>query len=394
MNHKLDNLSEYPFFFLNELLANEKPSSKELFNLSIGEPKNAPPSEALQILKDKGSTLSQYPTMKGIDILRESFCSYLQKRFDLKKSPDPNKNVLPLSGTREGLFSFIQYVVNTKLENPTVVMPNPVYKIYEGASILAGAKPYFLNSNKENNFKPDLKSVPKEIWKDCQLLILCSPSNPTGYCMNLDEYRYALSLAKKYDFMICSDECYTDLYPSNQSAPSSAIELSEFSSDYSRIATFHSLSKRSNLAGLRSGFITSDELTIKKFLLYRTYHGVAMPLPSQYASAWAWEDENHVATNRRSYDKKFDMFLSTIDSRSSIRRPPGAFYIWLETPYSDKLFTKNLYKKHGIIVLPGSYLGVEQDKINPGKNFVRLAIVHNNKTIQIAAQAINEMLNG
>ena len=394
MNHKINNLSEYPFFFLNQLLKDEKTISNKIIDLSIGEPKNSPPPEVFKILKDKEVTLSQYPTMKGIDSLRNSFCTYLQNRFQLKDNPSPEKNVLPLSGTREGLFSFIQYAVNTNQEDPTVVMPNPVYKIYEGATILAGAKPYFLDCKKEDNFRPDLEAVPKNIWESCQLLILCSPSNPTGYCMSLEEYSYALSLAEKYDFIICSDECYIDLYSSKRSAPNSLIELAEFSNkNFSRIATFHSLSKRSNLAGLRSGFITSDAKTISKFHLYRTYHGVAMPLPSQYASAWAWTDENHVMINRESYDQKYDSFIGALDLKNSIKRPPGAFYIWLETPYCDELFTKNLYKKHGVKVLPGSYLGIEEFSINPGKNFIRLAIVHDNKTVEIAAQAINEVLN-
>jgi N-succinyldiaminopimelate aminotransferase len=394
MNNKISSLSEYPFFYLNKLLKKEKTPSKKIINLSIGEPKNLPPITALSILKTKENTLSQYPTMKGIDLLREAYCKYLERRFSLNEKPDPNLNVLPLNGTREGLFSFIQYIVNDKLKNPTVVMPNPVYKIYEGAAILAGAKPYYLNCTKQDNFKPDLISVPPKVWNNCQLLILCSPSNPTGHCMTHKELKFAMDLAEKYDFMICSDECYTDIYPTKGTPPKSLIELAELSNvDKSRVAVFHSLSKRSSLAGLRSGFITSDISTIKNFHLYRTYHGIAMPLPSQYASTWAWENDDHVEETRKSYDIKYASALNQFQDNPEIKRPNGGFYFWIETPYDDELFTKNLYKKHGVIVLPGSYLGGKNKNPNPGKNFVRIAIVHDNKTIEIAVRAINEMLN-
>lgn len=393
MNYKLETLSEYPFYHLGNLLKDIVPSKNKPINLSIGEPKNLPPEEVLEILNLKSKTLSQYPTTKGTLEIRQSYCSWLFSRFGLVNPLDPNANVLPLSGTREGIFSFIQSLVDTSKENPLVVMPNPFYKIYEGAAHLAGASSFFVSSRPEDGFKPDFDSVPENIWNDCQLLILCSPSNPTGYCMSSEEYLKVLHLAEKFNFIVCSDECYVDIYPSNKPAPKGLLEFSDVTKKDSKAVVFHSLSKRSNLAGLRSGFICANKNLINKLLLYRTYHGPLIPIPTQTASAWAWSNKEHVEINRIDYDEKYKTALKEISPIHKVTRPEGSFYLWIKLPVDDLTFTKKLYEDHNVIVLPGSYLGVEKEGVNPGSNFIRVAIVHDNETVKKACMAINIVLN-
>jgi N-succinyldiaminopimelate aminotransferase len=255
---------------------------------------------------------------------------------------------------------------------------------------MAGASTYYVNSLEENNFKPNFKDIPENIWKDCQLLILCSPSNPTGHCIDKDEYLYLLNLAEKYDFLVCSDECYTDIYESSQTSPPGLLESCDITENNSKAVVFHSLSKRSNLAGLRSGFITANESIINDLLLYRTYHGVTLSLPTQMASSWAWDDSLHVENNRRDYDKKYEIAISALQDVPKIIRPPGGFYIWLKVPCDDQLFAKRLYQESNVIVLPGSYLAVENEGVNPGKDFVRIAIVHETEIIEQALTAVNQ----
>lgn len=393
MNHKLKTLTEYPFFHLNELLKGIKPKKDLSFNLSIGEPKNKPPEEALDILNEHRDLLSQYPSTKGTLELRKSYASWLMRRFDLIAPVNPDKNTLPVSGTREGIFSFIQATLDLSKEHPTVVMPNPFYKIYEGATHLAGGKPYYVNSSAEENFKPDFGSVSEQTWLNCQLLILCSPSNPTGYTMSREEYLEILELAEKFDFLVCSDECYIDLYPSAGEAPVGLIECCDLTDPSSRGVVFHSLSKRSNLAGLRSGFVTANEKIIKKLLLYRTYHGATLSVPAQKASTWAWSNDLHVKDNRKNYDEKYAIALDQIDSKFNVERPKGGFYLWIKLPVDDLTFTKQLYEEHNISVLPGSFLGVENKGQNPGSGFIRVAIVHDVETVKQAASSINKTLN-
>ena len=389
MNNYLKSLTEYPFFFLRELLAPIEKNDEETLGLHIGEPKNLPPSEALEILNKHANLYSKYPTSKGEYFLRESYCNWLTRRFSIK-SIDPDKNVLPIAGSREGIFSFIQAMIDTSKKNPTVIIPNPFYKIYEGAATMAGASTYYVNSLEENNFKPNFKDIPENIWKDCQLLILCSPSNPTGHCIDKDEYLYLLNLAEKYDFLVCSDECYTDIYESSQTSPPGLLESCDITENNSKAVVFHSLSKRSNLAGLRSGFITASESIINDLLLYRTYHGVTLSLPTQMASSWAWDDYSHVENNRKDYDKKYEIAISALQDVPKITRPPGGFYIWLKVPCDDQLFAKRLYEESNVIVLPGSYLAVENEGVNPGKDFVRIAIVHETELIEQALTAVNQ----
>ena len=391
MNKHLNSLTDYPFQYLSELLQGVESESNDLIGLHIGEPKGNPPEEALDIIKNGAKSYSKYPTSNGEDSLRESYCNWLVKRFSIK-DVDPKKNVLPVSGTREGIFSFIQSVIDTSKKNPKVILPNPFYKIYEGAAIMAGAEPYYVNSLEREGFKPDFESIPERVWKDCQLLILCSPSNPTGYCLTKEEYELLLNKAEKYDFLLCSDECYIDIYKSSSKAPIGLLECDDITRRDSRSVVFHSLSKRSNLAGLRSGFICASEEIIKKLSLYRTYHGVTLSLPTQMASTWAWNDNKHVEENRIEYDKRYEAAISCLDSSENIIRPEGGFYIWLKLPCDDKDFAVSLYAKQGVLALPGSYLGKEIEKHNPGEGFLRLAVVHDIETVIKAFSAVNKTL--
>mgnify|MGYP001463232815 FL=1 len=391
MNKHLNSLTEYPFQYLSKLLQGVESESNNLIGLHIGEPKGNPPEEALDIIKNGAKFYSKYPTSNGEDSLRESYCNWLVKRFSIK-DVDPKKNVLPVSGTREGIFSFIQSVIDTSQKNPKVILPNPFYKIYEGAAIMAGAEPYYVNSLEREGFKPDFESIPERVWKDCQLLILCSPSNPTGYCLTKEEYKLLLDKAERYDFLLCSDECYIDIYKSSSKAPIGLLECDDITRRDSRSVVFHSLSKRSNLAGLRSGFICASEEIIKKLSLYRTYHGVTLSLPTQMASTWAWNDNNHVEENRIEYDKRYEAAISCLDSSENIMRPEGGFYIWLKLPCDDKDFAVSLYAKQGVLALPGSYLGKEIEKHNPGEGFLRLAVVHDIETVIKAFSAVNKTL--
>ena len=392
MNNLLNSLTEYPFYYLAELLKDIKKEPEEIIGLHIGEPKGDAPREALDILNNHADSYSKYPTSKGESFLREAYTEWLSERFNAC-NVSPEKNVLPVSGTREGIFSFIQSAIDTSKKNPIIIMPNPFYKIYEGAAIMAGAKPYFVNSMESEGFKPNFSEVPDNVWQDCQLLILCSPSNPTGYCLSKEEYQVLLTKAEKFDFLLCSDECYIDVYDSSISPPIGLLECEDISNVKSRSVVFHSLSKRSNLAGLRSGFVCASEETIKQLSLYRTYHGVTLSLPTQMASTWAWEDRNHVRENRLRYDKRFEAAISCFDFSDNVIRPNGGFYIWLKLPCDDQLFAKSLYQDSGILSLPGSYLSKENEGINPGKGFLRLAVVHDVDTISNAFSEVSKKIS-
>ena len=393
MNKDLDSLSQYPFYFLSKLLYVGNKVDPDSINLSIGEPKQSPPQECLDLIHKDSQALSQYPTSKGLDQLRDSYEGWLKRRFNLEPQTKLEQCVLPLGGTREGIFSFMQASIDRNQKKPTVIVPNPFYKIYEGAAKMAGADCFYLNSEKENDFRPDFNSIPEDVLENCQILILCSPSNPTGYCLTEKDYSEVIRLANKFNFIICSDECYVDIYPSDKKAPLGLLEFLKFDQTDPKFAVFHSLSKRSNLAGLRSGFIVGSEELIEKVLLYRTYHGVTIPIPSQKASIWAWEDELHVEQNRLNYDKKYDLSLEILSDYPHIRRPNGSFYFWIETPCSDEEFTQALYEREKVIVLPGSYLGQEKFGVNPGYGFIRVAVVHEIDTVEKSMISILNVLN-
>lgn len=379
MNPDLDLLHPYPFEKLAALKAAvSAPAHLNDIMLSIGEPKHEPPAFVLETLVKNLAKLSNYPTTKGIPELREAIAAWATKRFHLTTETfTADKHVLPVNGTREALFAFAQAIIDRSKPNPLVVSPNPFYQIYEGAAILSGAEPYFLNCTPENNFIPDFAAVPTEVWQRTQLLFICSPGNPTGAVMSSAQLKELIALADKYDFVIASDECYSELYFDEANPPvgllQACAELGR--DDFARCVVFHSLSKRSNLPGLRSGFVGGDAKILEKFLLYRTYHGCAMPVPTQLASVAAWQDETHVIANRKAYAAKFDAVLSILADVLPVAKPDASFYLWPKTPIKGELFAQQLFAAQKVTVLPGSYLAREANGMNPGEDYVRLALV-------------------
>lgn len=379
MNPDLHLLHPYPFEKLAALKA-AVPAPPQLTDimLSIGEPKHEPPAFVLETLVKNLGKLSNYPTTKGLPELREAIANWASKRFHLNTGTfTADKHLLPVNGTREALFAFAQAIVDRSKPNPLIVSPNPFYQIYEGAAILSGAEPYFLNCTPDNKFIPDFAAVPAAVWERCQLLFICSPGNPTGAVMSSVQLKQLIALADQYDFVIASDECYSELYFDEQNPPvgllQACAELGR--DDFARCVVFHSLSKRSNLPGLRSGFVGGDAKILEKFLLYRTYHGCAMPVPTQLASLAAWQDEAHVIANREAYRQKFDAVLAILDGVLDVTKPDASFYLWPKTPIKGEDFAQQLFAQQKVTVLPGSYLARAADGFNPGENYVRLALV-------------------
>lgn len=378
MNLDLNKLQPYPFEKLNRLKAGITPrTSAPHIALSIGEPKHTTPQFIIDMLTRELNSLSQYPATKGLLALRQSAAHWLTRRFRLPvNSVDPERHVIPVAGTREALFAFAQAIVD-RATQPLVMMPNPFYQIYEGAALLAGAKPHFMNTTRATNFLPDFDVVPEAVWHRCQLLYICSPGNPTGAVMSLKQLQRVIELADRYDFVIAADECYSELYLDNEQPPPGLLEAAAQMgrTDFKRCVVFHSLSKRSNVPGLRSGFVAGDADLIEKFTLYRTYHGCALPLYVQTASAAAWNEELHVRANRDLYRAKFDAVLSILQPVLDVQRPDGAFYLWPRTPIDDQEFARRLFEKQNVTVLPGSYLSRTAHDENPGQNHVRIALV-------------------
>ena len=378
MNNALNQLQPYPFEKLRALLGSVTPAAdKRPIALSIGEPKHASPAFVAKALADNLDKMAVYPTTLGLPALRESIVQWCERRFDVPAGwLDAAHHVLPVNGTREALFAFTQAVVN-RGEDALIVSPNPFYQIYEGAAFLAGAQPHYLPCLDNNGFNPDFDAVPAEIWQRCQILFLCSPGNPTGALVPLDTLKKLIALADQYDFVIAADECYSELYFDEQSPPpgllSACAELGR--NDFKRCVVFHSLSKRSNLPGLRSGFVAGDADILKAFLLYRTYHGCAMPVQTQLASVAAWNDEAHVRENRDLYREKFDAVLDILTPVMDVSRPDGSFYLWPKVPMDDALFCQRLFAEQHVTVVPGSYLSRDVDGVNPGAGRVRLALV-------------------
>ena len=379
MNPDLQRLHPYPFEKLAALKAGlEPPSQLKHIALSIGEPKHLPPDLVLDTLSRNLHRLSQYPATKGLPELRTTIGHWAERRFQLNPGQlDFEHQILPVNGTREALFAFAQAVVDLGRPEPLVVSPNPFYQIYEGAALLAGARIAFLNCASENGFVPDFESLEPTIWQRCQLIYICSPGNPTGAVMTTKHWRQLLVLADRYDFVIASDECYSELYFDDAQPPIGLLQAcNELGrADFRRCVVFHSLSKRSNLPGLRSGFVAGDARLIEGFLRYRTYHGCAMPIPSQLASIAAWEDESHVRANRVLYREKFDAVLSILGDSLTVDRPEAGFYLWPHTPLDGESFARDLYRQQNVTVLPGAYLARPTTQGNPGQDRVRMALV-------------------
>jgi N-succinyldiaminopimelate aminotransferase len=393
MNPNLSQLHPYPFEKLNQLKAGiEPPENLSHIALSIGEPQHPAPEFVKQTMRQHMDQLAKYPTTKGTAELRTAICNWLEQRFSLPaQSLDPDSQVLPVAGTREALFAFTQAMVgHSGNDKPVVVSPNPFYQIYEGAAILAGAEPYYLDAVADNGFIPDLSTVPEVIWQRCQLLQLCSPGNPTGAVMSLQQYQQALELADQYDFIVSSDECYSEVYMDEQNPPLGLLDACQQlgRTDFSRCVVFHSLSKRSNLPGLRSGFVAGDRHILSGFFSYRTYHGCALSLPVQAASMAAWSDESHVLANRSLYREKFAAVSDILRDSLIFTQPSASFYLWPETPIDDIEFAQGLYAQQNVTLLPGQYLSRETETGNPGKNRVRLALVADIAECVDAAQRI------
>lgn len=396
MNPDLTLLHPYPFEKLAALKAAvNAPAHLNDIMLSIGEPKHEPPAFVLETLVSNLSKLSNYPTTKGLPELREAIATWANKRFQLTIGTfTADKHVLPVNGTREALFAFAQAIIDRSKSDALIVSPNPFYQIYEGAALLSGAQPYFLNCTEENHFIPDFASVPAEIWQRCQLLFICSPGNPTGAVMNTSQLKELIVLADKYDFVIASDECYSELYFDEANPPAGLLQAcAELGrDDFARCVVFHSLSKRSNLPGLRSGFVGGDAKILEKFLLYRTYHGCAMPVPTQLASIAAWQDETHVIANRVAYRQKFDAVLDVLAGILPVSKPDASFYLWPKTPIKGEVFAQQLFAQQKVTVLPGSFLARDTGGINPGENYVRMALVASLAECTEAAQRIKQFV--
>ncbi|NAO50754.1 succinyldiaminopimelate transaminase [Pseudomonas syringae] len=396
MNNAMQLLQPYPFEKLRALLAGVTPNpEKRPVALSIGEPKHRSPDFVAKALADNLDQMAVYPTTLGIPALREAIAGWCSRRFGVPQGwIDPARNVLPVNGTREALFAFTQTVVN-RSDDGLVISPNPFYQIYEGAAFLAGAQPHYLPCLSENGFNPDFDAVSPDIWKRCQILFLCSPGNPTGALIPVETLKKLIALADEHDFVIAADECYSELYFDEQTPPpgllSACVELGR--KDFKRCVVFHSLSKRSNLPGLRSGFVAGDAEILKAFLLYRTYHGCAMPVQTQLASIAAWNDEEHVRANRDLYREKFAAVLDILSPVLDVQRPDGGFYLWPNVGTDDAAFCRDLFVDQHVTAVPGSYLSREVDGVNPGAGRVRLALVASLAECIEAAERIRAFLS-
>jgi N-succinyldiaminopimelate aminotransferase len=377
MNPNLNLLQPYPFQKLRQLFGGvTRDAILRPIELQIGEPKHATPGFIRQALVDNLDGLSTYPATLGTAALRNSIAAWIKRRFNLPEI-NPDSQIIPVNGSREALFSFAQTVIDSSAQQPVVVCPNPFYQIYEGAALLAGATPYFLNTLPENHFKLDFSQLSDVVWSRTQLIYVCSPNNPTGSVMSLEEWRGLFALSDRYGFVVASDECYSEIHFDEKNPPLGALDAAQRlgRSGFPRLVVFNSLSKRSNVPGLRSGFAAGNAKLLEKFLLYRTYHGSAMNPAAQAASAAAWSDETHVVENRRLYAQKFSDAIALLSDVTMVRMPDAGFYLWIKTPISDTEFTKRLYQDYNVTVLPGSYLARDAHGMNPGKGFVRIALI-------------------
>jgi len=433
MNPRLNQLQPYPFQRLRELFAAVTPNPElRAVNLSIGEPKHATPEFIKEALTANLHGLASYPVTQGSEELREAIADWCQMRygagFDLNL--DPATQILPVNGSREALFAFAQAVIDPSKHIKRVLSPNPFYQIYEGAALLAGAKPYFLNTLPENGYRCDFAAIPEDLWETVQLVYVCSPGNPTGRVMSLADWREVFELSDRHGFVIASDECYSEIYfhegalaeggagaprsgeatPESGAAPAAPQAVGsrasgggpplgaltaakELGRDFRNLVVFNSLSKRSNVPGLRSGFVAGDSELIKQFLLYRTYHGSAMNPAVQAASSAAWRDEGHVHENRRLYREKFAAVMPILHGTLEFEAPDAAFYLWAKVPGGDDMaFARDLYRDKHVTVLPGSYLAREANGVNPGQGFIRIALVDGLEPCIEAARRIVEFV--
>ncbi|MFG0641496.1 succinyldiaminopimelate transaminase [Delftia sp. WSY_22] len=396
MNPLLSRLQPYPFERLRKLFAGvQPPAGVRPISLGIGEPRHATPPFIEQALSADLGGLAKYPATAGEPALREACAQWARQRYGI--ALDAAAQVLPVNGSREALFSFTQVVVDASQDGARVICPNPFYQIYEGATLLAGAQPYYAPSDAARNFAVDWDSVPADVWEKTQLIFVCSPGNPTGAVMPLAEWEKLFALSDRHGFVIASDECYSEIY-FDGTPPLGGLEAAQRlgRTDYKNLLMFTSLSKRSNVPGLRSGFVAGDAALIKAFLLYRTYHGGAMSPVVQTASIATWGDEAHVEENRRLYREKFNQVTPVLARVMDVRLPDASFYLWAGIPESlgldDADFARELYAATGVTVLPGSYLAREANGRNPGAGRVRMALVAETAECLEAAQRIAQFI--
>ncbi|HEY9277663.1 MAG TPA: succinyldiaminopimelate transaminase [Methylotenera sp.] len=401
MNPNLNLLQPYPFQRLRDLFKGITPNPAFTpINLSIGEPKHATPQLVKDALVNNLAGLANYPTTIGSIELREAISSWISRRYSIP-ALSAERAILPVNGSREALFAFAQVIIDTTKKDPVVISPNPFYQIYEGAAFLAGATPYFLNTlphaDSEHNHVMDFSSVPADVLARTQLVFVCSPGNPSGKVMSLAQWKNLFELSDKYGFVIAADECYSEIYFEEANPPLGALQAAHrLGRDYKNLVVFSSLSKRSNVPGMRSGFVAGDEAIMEKFTLYRTYHGCAMNPAVQAASIAAWNDEAHVIENRRQYAKKFKDVTPLLSDVLEATIPDAAFYLWSRIKseqYSDTELAVKLYRDLNITVLPGSFLAREAHGVNPGKNFVRMALVASYEECIEAAHRIREHIH-
>lgn len=396
MNPDLQFLHPYPFEKLKQLKDQVSPPQQlEHIALSIGEPRHPAPHFVIENLIAHTHLYSSYPLTLGIPELRQAIADWLTQRFSLNVPVDAEHQVLPVNGTREALFAFAQCIADRSQADARIMMPNPFYQIYEGAAVLAGVQPHYMNCAADNHFLPDLDAINASQWQQCQLIYICSPGNPTGAVMPIEYLQRLIRLAHEYDFIIASDECYSEIYFDEDAPPPGLLQAAADMGldDYAHCIVFHSLSKRSNLPGLRSGFVAGDAGIIEKFLLYRTYHGCAMPPPTQSASIAAWQDEAHVADNRKRYREKFERFQQILEGTLTLQKPDAGFYFWASTPIDDRDFAQQLYAQQNITVLPGRYLSRDSAEGNPGAGYVRMALVAELDECIDAAQRIKHFIS-
>lgn len=402
MNPHLDKLHPYPFEKLRQLFAGVAPNPAYTpISLGIGEPKHPTPAFIEKALTHAVAGLASYPSTIGAEPLRAAIAGWLERRYGLP-ALDPATMVLPVNGSREALFAIAQCTIDASRPDPLVLCPNPFYQIYEGAAYLAGAAPWFVNSVPSRNFAPDYGSVPGDVWPRVQLMYVCSPGNPTGATLGLDDWRELFELSDRWGVLIAADECYSEIY-TGATPPLGALEaahqLGRSGGDhpYRNLIVFSSLSKRSNVPGMRSGFVAGDAAALRKFLLYRTYCGGAMSPPVQAASIAAWNDEQHVQDNRALYREKFNLITPLLRQVMDVELPDAGFYLWADvrrTGLSDVDFARRLYADYNVTVLPGSYLAREAHGQNPGRDRIRMALVAGVDEGLEAANRIHQFCRG
>jgi N-succinyldiaminopimelate aminotransferase len=394
MNPDLQKLQPYPFQKLAKLFGEVTANAAlKPISLHIGEPKHTTPKFIKDALIDGLDGLANYPTTVGSEALRNTITNWLQKRYGIP-APDAKTQILPVNGSREALFAFAQSVLDRSKADPVVVCPNPFYQIYEGAALLGGATPHFLNTLSEDDYALNFAQLSDDVWQRTQLIYVCSPGNPNGRVMSLAEWQTLFEMSDRYGFVIAADECYSEIY-FGDGQPLGALQAAQQlgRADYNNLVVFSSLSKRSNVPGLRSGFVAGDAAVLEKFALYRTYHGCAMNPAVQAATIAAWNDEAHVIENRRLYAEKFELAIRELSPVLPVSKPDASFYLWIRTPIADTAYAQQLYRDYNVSVLPGSFLAREANGINPGANFIRLALVAGLEETQEAVRRIAEFTN-